>query len=406
MIVAREVLLQSPLGHGKSERYRLSFPPVQRPYTEAEIAAVTQVMRQGVKQTQGSYLEAFEKDFKDFIGAKNVFGVNSCSSALKLAAIFCHIKPGDEVIVPAYTSPASALPFGDLGAKIVWGDIHPDTWTLDPKDVLKKITPKTKAVVAVHLLGNPCDIKEIVRLAHAQGILVIEDCAHALDCRVDGQHVGTFGDFGCFSFHGARTVTTLGEGGMFVCRDNETAGLVEGIRCGFSLRDTGLACRNKEDEFLEDCWPQYFCLGEAQCALGAQQLKLVPANSEILMGQSCLIREYLKDIPEYTFPEVLPKARCVPHPCVLHYDGLAYARSRDDLLTLLAERYAVPAAVMFTPLYRELLFQVKGCGEQDCPVLEGWWEGSFTFPWWSGMSEQDLKYLCEALRSAAIELRG
>ena len=136
----------------------------------------------------------------------------------------------DEVIIPAYTFCASAIPFGDLGAKIVWADINPDTWTIDPDDIARKITPKTKAVVCVHLLGMPCDMKKIVPIARAHGLKVVEDCAQALDCRIDGQHVGTFGDFGCFSFHSAKTMTTLGEGGMFVCADDADAAAAPGIR--------------------------------------------------------------------------------------------------------------------------------------------------------------------------------
>ena len=187
--------LSDPSGRGKAEGFKVIFPMMQHPYTEAEIQAVVDVMRNAEGQTQGKYLEKFEKDFAAFVGAKYAFGVNNCTNALKLAAIFCHIQPGDEVIVPAYTYCASAIPFGDLGAHIVWADINKDTWTIDPDDFERKITPKTKAVVAVHLLGIPCDMKRIVAIARRHGIKVVEDCAQALDCRIDGQHVGTFGDF-------------------------------------------------------------------------------------------------------------------------------------------------------------------------------------------------------------------
>lgn len=406
--MARKIAMQSSLERSSEEEYRIVFPFVKRFYTEEEIATVIQVMRNGVKQTQDSYLEGFEKAFRNFTGANNAFGVNSCTSALMLSAIFCHIKPGDEVIVPAYASWASAIVFGNMGAQIVWGDIHPDTWTLDPKDVMKKITPKTKAVVAVHLAGNPCDIKEIVRIAHEQGVMVIEDCAHALDCRVDGQHAGTFGDFGCFSFHASGMMTTLGEGGMFVCRDNNIAGFVGGIRCaGASISKNNYeADLDGTEEILEDCWPQHYCLGEAQCALGIEQLKLVPANGELLIKQSHRIREALGDISEFTFQAAFSGARYVPDPYILHYDGSAYSKNREDLLELLKTGYGMQAAVLFKPLYREKLFQVKGCDEQDCPVLEQWWKGSFALPWWSNMAEKDLEYICGALRGAAIELRS
>ena len=191
----------------------------------------------------------------------------------------------DEVIIPAYTFCASAIPFGDLGAKIVWADINPDTWTIDPDDIARKITPKTKAVVCVHLLGMPCDMKKIVPIARAHGLKVVEDCAQALDCRIDGQHVGTFGDFGCFSFHSAKTMTTLGEGGMFVCADDADAAAAPGIRhngcCAYPADrerywSPAMSC---VDSFLDDRWPQNFCIGEAQCALGTEELKSVIANN-------------------------------------------------------------------------------------------------------------------------------
>ena len=171
--------LSDPSGRGKAEGFKVIFPMMQHPYTEAEIQAVVDVMRNAEGQTQGKYLEKFEKDFAAFVGAKYAFGVNNCTNALKLAAIFCHIQPGDEVIVPAYTYCASAIPFGDLGAHIVWADINKDTWTIDPDDFERKITPKTKAVVAVHLLGIPCDMKRIVAIARRHGIKVVEDCYNA-----------------------------------------------------------------------------------------------------------------------------------------------------------------------------------------------------------------------------------
>ena len=131
--------LSDPSGRGKVAGYDVTFPTMQHRYTQEEIDAVVKVMTPNDDgempgQTQGKYLEQFEKDFAAFVGSKYAFGVNNCTNALKLAAIFCHIKPGDEVIIPGYTYCASAIPFGDLGAKIVWADINPYTWTIDPDD--------------------------------------------------------------------------------------------------------------------------------------------------------------------------------------------------------------------------------------------------------------------------------
>ena len=410
--MSNKTMLGDASGRGAVDGFRVTCPAMQHPYTEAEIDAVVKVMREACGQTQGKYMVEFEQAFCAFTGAKHAFAVNNCTSALKMAAIFCHSQPRDEVIIPAYTFCASAIPFGDLGAKIVWADINPDTWTIDPDDIARKITPKTKAVVCVHLLGMPCDMKKIVPIARAHGLKVVEDCAQALDCRIDGQHVGTFGDFGCFSFHSAKTMTTLGEGGMFVCADDADAAAAPGIRhngcCAYPADrerywSPAMSC---VDSFLDDRWPQNFCIGEAQCALGTEELKSVIANNNTLIEQDRKIREKLAGLPEISFSRCPENGRYVVHQYIMHYDGSACGKTRDDLLDLMTKKYGIRCIVQYYPLYRYPLFQRKGCGEFDCPVLDKWWDGSFSFPWWCGMDDTVIDTLCSSLISAVEELRG
>ncbi|MDR1062072.1 MAG: DegT/DnrJ/EryC1/StrS family aminotransferase [Clostridiales bacterium] len=404
--------LSDPSGRGRVDGYRVIFPMMQHPYTEAEIQAVTDVMRHAEGQTQGARLEKFEADFAAFVGAKHAFAVNNCTNALKLAAIFCRIRPGDEIIAPGYTYMASVVPFGDLGAKIVWADIHPKTWTIDPDDIERKITPNTKAILAVHLLGLPCDMRRIMAIAEKRGIKVVEDCAQAMDCRVDGRHVGTFGDFGCFSFHAAKTMTTLGEGGMIVVRDDETAKLAPGIRhnglCAFEgeRERYWVPAMSNVESFMDGQWPQNFCIGEAQCALGSEQLKSVVANNEILIDQDRRIRAALADVGELAFPEVVPGGRYVVHQYVLHYDGSAIGKRRNDLLDLVTRKYGVRCITQYYPLYRYPLFQKMGMGGHDCPVLDKWWDDSFSLPWWCGIDGESMSIMTGGLRSAAAELRA
>lgn len=353
--MSNKTMLGDASGRGAVDGFRVTCPAMQHPYTEAEIDAVVKVMREACGQTQGKYMVEFEQAFCAFTGAKHAFAVNNCTSALKMAAIFCHIQPGDEVIIPAYTFCASAIPFGDLGAKIVWADINPDTWTIDPDDIARKITPKTKAVVCVHLLGMPCDMKKIVPIARAHGLKVVEDCAQALDCRIDGQHVGTFGDFGCFSFHSAKTMTTLGEGGMFVCADDADAAAAPGIRhngcCAYPADrerywSPAMSC---VDSFLDDRWPQNFCIGEAQCALGTEELKSVIANNNTLIEQDRKIREKLAGLPEISFSRCPENGRYVVHQYIMHYDGSACGKTRDDLLDLMTKNTASAASCSIIP---------------------------------------------------------
>ena len=399
-------------GRGAAAGFRVSIPARQHPYTEEEINTVIDVMRNQDCQTQGPRMAQFQDDFAAFTGANHAFAVDNATNALSLAATLCRVAPGDEVIVSAYTFCASAIPFAKAGAKIVWGDINPDTWTIDPADIERKITDKTKAIVCVHLLGMPCDMPAIMEIAKKYNLKVVEDCAQALDARINGQHVGTFGDYGCFSFHGAKTMTTLGEGGMLLVKSDEDAKLVPGIRhngcCGFDYprERYWVPAMSNVDMDIEGFWPNNFCIGEAQCALGSVSLKNLTANTYMIIAQNEKLRALLSDIPEIT-NNVIPEGyRHVRHQYIFHFDGSAFGKDRNDLLDLLTGKYGIRSIVQYYPLYRYPLFQKLGMGEQDCPVLESWWDNSFSLPMWCGMSDEVLQTISEAVHEAVAELKA
>lgn len=398
-------------GRGAIEGYRVSIPARQHPYTEEEIAAVVDTMRNVEGQTQGSKQEQFQKDFMEFTRARHAFAVSNATNALSLAATLCGVKPGDEVIVPAYTFCASAIPFGKAGARLIWGDIHPDTWVMDPADIERKITAKTKAIVAVHLLGMPCDMPAIMKIAGEHGIKVVEDCAQALDARINGQHVGTFGDFGCFSFHGAKTMTTLGEGGMLTVKADADAALVPGIRhngcCAFNYKRERywVPAMSNVDLDIEGFWPNNFCIGEAQCALGSVQLKTLKENTDKIIAQNDKLRALLADVPEITFNKIPEGYRHVRHQYIQHFDGSAFGKNRNDLLDLLTVKYGIRSIVQYYPLYRYPLFKKLGAGEFDCPVLESWWDNSFSVPMWCGMSDEVLETIADSVKAAIADLK-
>lgn len=399
-------------GRGISEGFKICSPARQHPYTEEEIAAVVNVMRNVDCQTQGDNLARFEEAFKEFTGANYAFAVDNATNALYLSAVLCRIQPGDEVIVPAYTFCASAIPFAKNGAKLVWADIDPVSWTIDPADVEKKITDKTKAIVVVHLLGMPADVEKICEIAKKHNLKVVEDCAQALDCRIHGQHVGTFGDFGCFSFHGAKTMTTLGEGGMLLVKSEADAALTPGIRhngcCSWNFeRDRyWVPAMSSVDSDIDGVWPNNFCIGEAQCALGVELLKSLKSNTDIIIAQAQKIWDKMADTPEISFGKARPDTRNVVHQFIMHFDGSAFGKNRNDLLDILTTKYGIKAIVQYYPLYRYPLFQKNGQGDFDCPVLEKWWDNSFSFPWWCGMSDEDIDYLCDSLKAAIAELKA
>jgi dTDP-4-amino-4,6-dideoxygalactose transaminase len=399
-------------GRGSVPEFKVNFPARIRPHSDEEIKTVVDVMRNEEVQTQGHYLRQFEADFKAYSGAEHAFAVDNCTNALRLAAILCHLGPGDEVIIPAYTFCATAIPFGETGAQIVWADIDSQTWTVDPRDIEQKITDRTKAIVVVHILGMPVDMPAVVKIAREHGLRVVEDCAQAPGAAIDGKQVGTFGDFGCFSFHGAKNMTTLGEGGMLTVRSAEDAALVPGLRHNgcrsypASRERYWVPAMSDVDVDIDGVWPQNFSIGEAQCALGSIELRTIDETNDALIAQAMRLRSALAEVPELTFSVIPEGYRHVHHTFVMHFDGSAFGARRDDLLEILVNVYRIRAIVQYYPLYRYPLFQKLGAGDQDCPVLEAWWNDSFSLPWWSGIPDDTMEYVVCSVKAAISQLKG
>jgi len=194
-----------------------------------EKEAVMKVLDSGMlthKAGKGPMVSEFEKKFANYINVKNAIATNSGTAALHAALLAFNIKSGDEVIVPSFTFVATASVVLHVGAKPIFVDIDPEIYAMDPQELKKKITPKTKAIIPVHLFGHPADMDSINELASAKNIKVIEDACQAHGATYKGQQVGGIGDLGCFSFYPSKNMTT-GEGGMLTTNDD---GLAEILR--------------------------------------------------------------------------------------------------------------------------------------------------------------------------------
>ena len=399
-------------GRGTVEGYNVPFPARMYYYTEEEIAVAVDVMRNAEALTQGKYMRQFEADFKAYTGANHAFAVDNATNSLRLAAILTRLGPGDEVIIPAYTFCATAIPFGKTGAKIVWADTDRETWVADPANIERKITPRTKVIVVVHLLGMPVNMPAVMALAEKHNLLVVEDCAQAPGAAIDGKQVGTFGDFGCFSFHAAKNMTTLGEGGMLTVKRDEHAKLVPGIRHNGCRPYTGERERywdpamSNVDRDIEGVWPNNFCLGEVQCAIGSALLKRLDQVNDTLIAQGEKIKSIMADTPEITFARIPEGYRHIFHQYVLHFEGETIGKKRNDVMDILVNEYRIRVMVQYHPLYRYPLFQKMGAGKHDCPVLESWWDNSFSFPWWCGISDEQIDYLTSSLKAAIVSLKS
>ena len=190
--------------------------PINKPsITELEISYVNDAIANGWGEKCYDYIHRFEKDFAKYQGTNHALATSSCTGAIHLALMALGVKADDEVIIPEITWIASVEPILYIGAKPVFVDVLEDTWCLDPQKVEEAITPKTKAIIVVHIYGNLCNMNEIMAIAQKHNLVVLEDAAEALGSEYYGKKAGSIADAGVFSFHGTKTMTT-GEGGVLV----------------------------------------------------------------------------------------------------------------------------------------------------------------------------------------------
>lgn len=242
--------------------------------TEDEIAEVTDSLRKCWLGT-GPKVQAFEKDFARYKGTPHAAAVNSCTAALHLACLALDLQPGDEVITTAMTFCATVNAIIHSGATPVLADIDPASRNIDPVRIEEKITARTKAILIVHFAGLPCDMNAIMRIAGDHGLFVIEDCAHAIETEYEGKKVGTFGDFGCFSFYATKNITT-GEGGMVISPHEDRINRIKVMALHGMSQD---AWKRFSDEgyrhyFVMDRGFKYNMM-DLQAAIGLHQLRKI-----------------------------------------------------------------------------------------------------------------------------------
>lgn len=380
-------------------------------YTAEEIATVVQVMSDADPLTQGKYQSEFEECFRNYLDVRAAYAISSCSAALQLCALLTRIGEGDEVIIPAHTFAATAIPFARSGAKIIWADIDPETWVVTAEKIRDKITPRTRAVVIVHLYGLVADMDPIMKLAREHNFFVIEDVAQAPGAVYKDRKAGSIGDAACFSFHTHKNMTTLGEGGLLAVNREEWIPVVPGLRHHgmrpySSKRDRyWIPAMANVDFDWEGVWPYKFCLSEVQCALGTRLLRRLDLMNEERQRRANQVTEALKEYPELVFQKVPEACGHVRHLLPARYDGARFGKTRDDLIYLLAFEYGVQAIVQYYPLYRYPLFQKAGFGLADCPQTDRFFDNMVSFPFHHWLSEEQTIYMTHSIRSSLNSLR-
>ncbi len=241
---------------------------------ETEISEVVDSLRSGWLGT-GPKVAQFEEDFRNYRQASHAVAVNSCTAALHLSMLAAGLKPADEVITTPMTFCATVNAIIHAGLKPVLADVDPVTMNIDPSQIEKKLTNKTRAILPVHFAGRACDMDAVMAIAGEHHLKVIEDCAHAIETEYRGRKIGTLGDFGCFSFYVTKNIVT-GEGGMVLTHSAEDAARIKTLALHGMSKD---AWKRFGDEgykhyFVTECGFKYNMM-DLQAAIGIHQLKRV-----------------------------------------------------------------------------------------------------------------------------------
>lgn len=379
-------------------------------YTKEDIESVVEVMKYSDPQTQGENLLKFEKIFSEYHNGVDAFATSSGAGSLEITADLIDIKAGDEIIIPAHTYIASAIPYARRGAKLVWADIDMHTRVVSPKTILDKITPKTRAIVVVHLYGLCIEMEEILSIAKQHNIWVIEDCAQALGSTFNSQKCGTFGHLSIYSFHAQKNISTLGEGGMILSNVKEFSEKIPGLRhnghCEFpNKKFYWLPAMVNVDFDIDMVWPHNFSIGEAQCALGISLMhRLDKINNRRREMANKIINE-LSSLDELSFQKVADNCTHVYSNLSAMFIGKKNGITRDHLITLLNEKYKIQPVIQNNPLYRYPIMIKAGFGISNCPNTDLFFDNMLSFPFYEWFSDKQVDYLINSIKKAIFELR-
>ena len=386
--------------------------------TKAALKELAKVSVAPGKLSMGDKVAEVEKAIDGYLGVEegSSLFVTNCTAALELGYRYAGIGPGDEVIVPTNTFIATVVYPLSVGAKLVFADVDPVTVNIDPRDVARKITKRTKMIVPVHIGGYPCDMDAIMKLAKRHDIVVMEDAAHGFGGEYKGRKLGTIGHFGCFSMHEVKNCTSLGEGGVFVSnvpgyRNEARRARFLGVDFTSKIRnwlyDISLI-RGKGDVRYQAS--NNASVTEIQAVALLQQLKRYPKILKERAREAAYVTKRLSGIAGVR-PQLLGDADHKPtfHLYQLQIDPEVVG---GDIQTLKAklEQKGVTNIPHFGPIYRFAAAIGKGFDEKriakTCPVTEYVFDKCYTHLPIYGLTKGQLKYMVDAIRESVAEMKG
>lgn len=329
--------------------------------------------------SKGKYVERFENSFAEYIGVKYGTAVSNGTVSIHLALLALGIGIGDEVIVPSFTYIASANPIMYLGAKPVFVDSSEDTWQMNELEVERKITDKTKAVIAPHLYGYPCKMDVLREICDKHNIYLIEDCAEAIGSEYKGKKVGTYGDLACFSFFGNKTITT-GEGGMVLSNNKE---LIDKAR---HIKDQGMS---KTQEYWHDIIGYNFRMTNICAAIGCAQLERIDqfVSRKIEVGE--LYKEMLKSVPVKFQKDSKDIVNTYWMVAIL----LENENQRRDFRKYLKE-HDIDTRPTFSPIHKMPMYE----SGKFYPVSENLGMRGINLPSYPLLSNEQIEYICNVIK--------
>lgn len=360
------------------------FIPIARPIIgQEEIDAVEKVLKSGML-AQGEAVKSFEDEFAAYLGVKNAIAVNNGTVALDLAIKALDLEPGSEIITPAFTFIATANCALYQGLRPVFADVDEKTFNIDPDDMQERITPRTKAVIGVHLYGQPFQISAVQEICQDRSIALVEDCAQAHGAEWKGKKVGSFGT-GCFSFYPTKNMTT-GEGGMITTDDDALAARLRLLR---SHGDSG--------KYNHITLGYNYRMMNLQGALGLVQLRRLEEFTARRIANAGYLNDQIKATGIST-PFQMDGVRHVYHQYVVRVEDELHA-SRERLMEYLQAKGVgsavhYPKAVYQQPFYKDL-----GYTDVSCPVAEDVSRRVMSLPVHPALSAEELQYISETMNS-------
>jgi perosamine synthetase len=362
--------------------------------SEVDIRAVVEVLRSDWLTT-GPKVREFEEQVAEYVGAREAVAVNSGTAALHVAAFAAAIGPDDEVITTPLTFAASANCVLYLGGRPVFADVCPDTLNIDPKDVARKVTSKTKAIIAVDFTGQPCDYQAIRALAKQHNLMVIEDAAHALGAEFNGQRVGTLNELTAFSFHPVKHVTT-GEGGMVTTNDSDLAKRMRAFRTHGITADFRQRAEAGSWVYEMVALGYNYRLPDINCALGLAQINKLDGWLARRREIAARYTDAFAQMPEVNVPRVLPRTNPAWHLYAIELDLAQLEVGRKKVFTALrAENIGVN--VHYIPVYWHPYYQKLGYEKGLCPTAEAAYERLISLPMFPAMMDEDVEDVITAI---------